>query len=368
MSTDAAPLPFARDRLATPVLVLDLPALTRNIATMAAWARGSGIALRPHAKTHKSAEIAHRQVAAGAVGVCCAKLGEAEALAAAGIDDILLTSPVVSAGAVERLAALSGRMRRLAVVVDHPDNLARIAASGAGIDVLVDIDPGSHRTGVTSPKAAVALARAIQGTERLRYHGVQFYCGTLQHIATREARRAALAERTTYHSTVLDALAGADLPATTVTGGGTGSFAIDAELGVLTEVQPGSYVFMDAQYGACDPAGPSFETSLAIDTRVISANHSGCVTIDAGLKAMATEAGPAKVLAGADPASAFLFMGDEHGMLVTPDGAHDPALDDRIALIAPHCDPSVNLYDRYAVCEGQTVVAFWPVTARGRSS
>ncbi|MDB5720857.1 MAG: family PLP-dependent enzyme, partial [Alphaproteobacteria bacterium] len=348
-----------------------LPALDRNIAAMADWAEAQGIALRPHAKTHKSGEIARRQIAAGAVGICCAKLGEAEALAAEGVGDILITSPVVSAQAIARLVRLSREVERLAVVVDHPDNVDRIAAAlgdGDRLDLLVDIDTGSHRTGVTSAEAAVALARRIVASGRLSYRGVQYYCGTLQHVPTRDSRRAALAERTDYLAGVLEALRAAGLPAATATGGGTGSFAIDAELGLLNELQPGSYIFMDRQYRDCQPAGLVFEQALAIDSRVVSANTPGCATIDAGLKAMATEAGPPVVLAGADPASLYAFMGDEHGMLHTPDRASDPVLDQLISLVPPHCDPTVNLYDRYAVCEADRVVDFWTVTARGRSS
>ena len=335
---------------------------------MAHWADRRGVVLRPHAKTHKSADIARRQKAAGAVGICCAKLGEAEALAAAGIDDILITSPVVSRHAVQRLAVLAGRMERLAVVVDHPDNLDRIAATGAALDILVDVDTGSHRTGVPSAAAAVSLARRIADSSRLRYRGVQYYCGTLQHIVSLADRRSALAERTAYLGQVLDQLRDAGLPADVVTGGGTGSFAVDAELGVLNELQPGSYIFMDRQYRDCDAAGPQFEPALFIDTRVVSANTPGRVTVDAGLKAMATEAGPAAAWSGAHPQSEWRFMGDEHGMLMTPRGESDPALDQLIALVPPHCDPTVNLYDRYAMIEGDAVAGFWPVTARGRSA
>jgi D-serine deaminase-like pyridoxal phosphate-dependent protein len=125
---------------------------------------------------------------------------------------------------------------------------------------------------------------------------------------------------------------------------------------------------MDCQYTDCEPAGPHFEQSLTIETRVVSANTAGCATVDAGLKAMATEAGPPRVLTGADPASRYVFMGDEHGILLTPEGSTDPVLDQLVTLVPPHCDPTVNLYDRYAVCEGDMVVAFWPVSARGRSS
>jgi 3-hydroxy-D-aspartate aldolase len=365
------PGPTGGDGIDTPALVLDLDAFEANVRTMADLARSRGIALRPHAKTHKSGEIGRRQIAAGAVGLCCAKLGEAEALAAEGIGDVLITSPVVSAQAVARLVALSRRIERVATVADHPDNVDRLAeaaaAAGASIDLLVDVDTGSHRTGVASAEAAVALAGRIAAAPALRYRGVQFYCGTLQHIASRAARRAALAERGDYLATVLEALRAAGLAARTVTGGGTGSFAIDAELGLLNELQPGSYVFMDRQYGDCEAAGPAFEQALFIDTRVVSANARGLATLDAGLKAMATEAGPPAVARGADPASTYRFMGDEHGMLATPEGGEDLALDAAVSLVPPHCDPTVNLYDRYAVCRGDDVVDFWPVTARGRS-
>jgi D-serine deaminase-like pyridoxal phosphate-dependent protein len=362
--------PFPRSELATPALVIDLPAFERNMAAMARWARRKGIALRPHAKTHKSGEIARRQIAAGAAGVCCAKLGEAEALAGEGIRDILITSPIVPVQAIERLARLNRKMERLAVVADHPLNVDRLAAmmNGQELDVLVDVDTGSHRTGVTSADAAVALARRIAAADGLRFGGVQFYCGPLQHVASLAERSAALAERTAYLSDILEQLRGAGLPAEIVSGGGTGSFAVDAELGILNELQPGSYLFMDRQYIECEYVGPKFEPALSIHTRVISANTAGRVTVDVGLKAMATEAGTPQVLAGADPASSYKFMGDEHGMLVTPEGAGDPGLDQLVTLLTPHCDPTVNLYDRYAVCQNDQVIAYWPVTARGRSS
>jgi D-serine deaminase-like pyridoxal phosphate-dependent protein len=328
--------------------------------------------IEPHEPLDRGAGHDRRgdQDVRNAVGICCAKIGEAEALADDGIADILITSPVVSRAAIERLVRLNARIERLAIVVDHPDNVDRIAdAVGQGrIEMLVDIDTGTHRTGVTSADAAVALAGRIAASPALAYRGVQFYCGSLQHVKSIEARRAALAERTDYLRRVLERLGDARLAAETVTGGGTGSFAIDAELGVLNELQPGSYIFMDREYRDCEAAGPEFEQALSIATRVVSANTPGRVTIDAGLKAMATDAGPARILAGADPASDFVFMGDEHGMLLTPPGGADPHLDQLIALVPPHCDPTVNLYDCFTVCEGEAVTGFWPVSARGRSS
>ncbi|AJP73986.1 DSD1 family PLP-dependent enzyme [Sphingomonas hengshuiensis] len=357
------PYPFPRDALPTPALVIDLAALERNIAAMAAFAAARGIKLRPHAKTHKSAEIALRQIAGGAVGICCAKLGEAEALVDAGAADIHLTSPVVRPDAIARLAALNRRIA-LSVVVDHPDT---VVALDAGVDapltVLIDVDPGMLRTGVASAEAAVALARAITASARLKLGGVQFYCGSLQHVPALAERRAALAERAEYLRSVLAALAEAGFAVSHVTGGGTGSFAIDAELGVLTELQVGSYVFMDREYRDCEAAGPGFETALFVDATVVSVNAPGRVTIDAGLKAFAADAGVPVVLAGAE--GRYVFTGDEHGAVI---GAVPPGLGARVVLMPPHCDPTVNLYDRYHLVAGDEVIGAWPVTARGCST
>jgi D-serine deaminase-like pyridoxal phosphate-dependent protein len=361
--------PDSRKRLNTPALIVDLDALEANIAAMAAFGRDAGIALRPHAKTHKSADIARLQIAADAVGVCCAKLGEAEALAAEGIGSILLTSPVVAAPAIERLVGLNDRIPDLALVADHPQAVAALAAANHGhpIRVLVDIDPGTHRTGVSSAVDAVALARQIADAPQLAYGGVQFYCGSQQHIPAFADRRAAIGDLTAYLQTVIVALTDAGLCPPVVTGGGTGTHRIDAELGVLTELQVGSYIFMDREYRDCD-LGASFATALTVDTRVISANAPGMATLDAGLKAFATEAGVPVIVDGAPPGSTYRFMGDEHGAVVVPDGTATPGLGERVTAMTPHCDPTVNLYDAYHVVRGDTLVAIWPVTARGRSA
>jgi len=351
-------LPFPRHELPTPALIVDRLALERNIVAMAGFAAARGVALRPHAKTHKSAEIARRQIAAGAEGICCAKLSEAEALADEGIANIHLTSPVVTDEALARLAALNARIA-LSVVADHPDNAARLA--GLPLTVFIDVDPGNRRTGVASVEAAVALAGAI-GDAGLKLGGVQFYCGSQQHIASFAERREVIAGKTAYLRAVLAALAEAGHAVPVVTGGGTGSFAIDAELGVLTELQVGSYIFMDREYGDCEFGGLRFESALSVDATVVSANAEGLVTIDAGLKAFAADAGVPVVLAGVAGESRYAFMGDEHGAIFA-DAL--PGIAGRVTLMPPHCDPTVNLYDRYWVVEGDRVVDVWPVTARG---
>ncbi|MGV3731304.1 MAG: DSD1 family PLP-dependent enzyme [Sphingopyxis sp.] len=362
----------SRAELNTPVLILDQGALDRNIARMAALTKAAGVALRPHAKTHKSVAIARRQLSAGAVGVCCAKIGEAEVLADGGIAGILITSPVAAPAAIARLAALAARAEGLMAVVDHPAVAQRLdaalAAEGAQLDVIIDIDPGIARTGVASAEAAVALAQTIDALPNLTYRGVQYYCGSQQHIESYAERRAAIVERTDYLQGVIAALTDAGFAPPIVTGSGTGTHRIDLELGVFTELQAGSYVFMDKQYLDCELAAgnvPPFEVALAVDARVVSANHSGLVTIDAGFKSLSTDGGVAVVRRGAPETAFFAFMGDEHAALIAPGIGETLQPGDPVSLTVPHCDPTVNLYDHYHVVADDTLIDIWPVSARG---
>jgi len=365
----------SRRELNTPVLVIELDALTRNIAKMADFARDRGLRLRPHAKTHKSPDIARRQIEAGAIGICCAKIGEAEVLADHGVlQGLHITSPVVAPAAIERLIALNARTDGLMCVVDNPGNVRALAAAARGADrplrLIIDIDPGIRRTGVNSAAGAVAVLEAIKAGENLRYMGVQCYCGAQQHIEGFEDRRAAMADRAAFVRTIIDALINVGGRPQMVTGGGTGTHRIDAQMDLFTELQVGSYVFMDGQYLACDLTGDGggspFETSLMVDARVVSANTPGLVTLDAGFKAFSTDADPPLVIAGAPQGAPYRFMGDEHDALLLPAG-ETLALADMVSLGAPHCDPTVNLYDTYHVVQGDTLRALWPIAARGRS-
>jgi len=364
----------SRGLLNTPSLSLDLEMLERNIAAMAAFAKKHNVSLRPHSKTHKCPDISRRQIAAGALGNCCAKLGEAEALTDGGIDGLLITSPVVTQPAIERLMTLNARAKGLMACVDHPDNVDALAnaakAAKQVLTVIIDIDPGLHRTGVASPEGVVALAKKITGLPSLKYAGVQFYCGRHQHIEDYAERRKQIIDRTEYLKGVLDLLAKANLKPGIITGSGTGTHQIDCELAVFTELQVGSYVFMDHQYNICDLRGenrPTFEQSLQIDARVVSRNTPGMATMDSGLKSMATEAGPPKILSGAIDGSTTRFMGDEHCAVIAPEGQEAPALGARVVLVPPHCDPTVNLYDAYHIVKGETLVDIWTIAGRGRS-
>ncbi|WP_408589861.1 DSD1 family PLP-dependent enzyme [Novosphingobium sp.] len=367
--------PASRDGLNTPVLLIDRGALDRNIAAMARFVAARGLQLRPHAKTHKSHDIARRQIDAGAVGICCAKLGEAEAMADNGVTEgILLTSPVVTPQAIARLMALNCRTTDLICVVDNPENVRELgkAAHEAGkpLRVIIDIDPGIHRTGVATPDTAVALLDAIGSEHDLHYAGVQFYCGAQQHIPSFDKRRNAMETLRLRLQAFINALTEAGGGPGIVTGGGTGTHRIDPDLGLFTELQAGSYVFMDAEYAACDLCGDGFpalfETALLVDARVVSANTPGLVTLDAGLKAFSSDAGVPTVVKGAPAGATYRFMGDEHGALLLPNGGTLP-LGHVVTLATPHCDPTVNLHDTYHVIEGETLRALWPVTARGRS-
>ena len=361
--------PGSRALIPTPAAVLDLDAFERNVAKMAARAKAAGLALRPHAKSHKCAAIARRQIEAGAVGVCCAKLAEAEAMAEAGIGAILVTSPIAGAAQAERAAALARRTPDFRIVIDHQDGAAELAdAAQSQIQVLIDVDPGMGRSGVHDRAQAIAVWRAVAAQPNLKLLGVQCYGGHWQHIEGANARAAAVADGMAYLSGVIAALREAGAPIGVVTGGGTGSFAADAAQGVLTEVQPGSYPFMDRDYRdalKADPDG-AFEQALAIAATVISVNHPQWVTVDAGLKAFATD-GPLPVaLTPKFAECAYRFFGDEHGRLTRP-ASGEVARGERVDFVPPHIDPTLDRYDVIHFVRGDTLVEITPVEARGAS-
>ncbi len=362
----------ARRRLTTPALVLDLDRFEANLAAMAGLAKESGQALRPHAKSHKCSTIAKAQIAAGAVGVCCASLREAEAMVAAGVAGVLITSPVVGDAKIGRLAALAAATPGLKVVADNPRNVTEIDAAvggtGANLKMLVDVDPGMGRTGVVGSQTALALARDIDRAGNLSLAGVQAYSGMVQHIETYAARRETYGAQLDDLRQLCDALTDAGLPPEIVTGGGTGSHHIDREIGVLNELQAGSYAFMDVQYNAVEilpDATLPFETALTVRCSVVSNNAEGYVTIDGGLKCFATDGPEPAVASGAPPGASYSFMGDEHGRITFANAGEHLEIGASLELITPHCDPTVNLHDFIHCVRGDTLADIWPVDARG---
>ena len=376
------------DAIDTPALVLDLDSLDRNLTRMSAIAANAGVRLRPHAKAHKCAEIARRQMELGAVGICCQKLSEAEAMIAAGARNVMVTYPIVGGLKLERLAALAKRAR-ISVIADSLEIVAGYADAAQRhritLPVLVDVYPGGPRGGVEPGAAVVALAREIASTAGLEFAGLHAYNGAAQHVRDPCQRRAtyspyADAVRATRH-----ALQSAGLQCATISGAGTGTYAWEAESCVFTEIQPGSYVFMDADYAlnrneSNEPR--DFEHSLFVLTTVVHASRPGYVLVDAGVKAVNCDPAPAWVWGR--PALTYTPTGDEQGRIEIPNGEPQPMLGDRLLLVPGHCDPTVNLHDEF-VCirsdsttgsrpriesgaglsPGRQVIAIWPVTARG---
>lgn len=373
-------VPGGRHLLDTPALLIDLPAMTRNIERMAAFAKSRGVNLRPHVKTHKSVEIARRQVAAGAIGVSCVTLGEAEVMVQGGIPGVLITSPAVTPSKIARLIKLAQQARPgdVMVVVDNPQNLAELARAASELthplDVLVDYGAGYNRTGAATQAKVLELAALAAAEPRLRLRGLQAYAGNLQHIVARDERSAAAAGLRETVAGIVAAARRQGLNFDIVTGAGTGTHDLDSQENAFTELQAGSYVFMDAEYSRvlADGDRPSpFETSLFVQTAVVSTNATDWVTVDGGTKCFSTDSGVPVVAKGVDAASRYAFFGDEHGKLMPPAGsqasqAPRPALGARVEFVTPHCDPTVNLHDAYHVVEGGTLVAIWPVDARGR--
>jgi 3-hydroxy-D-aspartate aldolase len=361
--------------LETPALCIDLAALEYNIDHLARWARGTGIAVRPHVKTHKCQAIARLQRAAGAIGMSAATLAEAEAMLAADTGPVLLTSPVVGTAKLRRLAALhAGNGERLLVVTDTPASVAELetlaAAAGRPLGVLIEHHAGQGRSGCETLAELGTLVKAIGEAPHLELKGLQHYFGHLQHLADPAERRARVLEATGAAQRMLAELRGAGARLEIVSGGGTGTLLAAAEAGFYTELQAGSYVFMDAQYedALAEDTTLEFHPALFVAARVTSVQapaSRGYVTIDAGQKALSIDApGPRPRGAGAAGTS-YAFFGDEHGRWLLPPGTAIPPRGARVDLLPGHCDPTVALHDAYHVFRGTELVAIWPIDARG---
>lgn len=369
--------PGSRRRLTTPALVLDVDLLERNLATLADQARGDGLHLRPHAKTHKCVEIARLQIGAGALGVCAATLREAEVLVAGGLAGVLITSPVVGQAKIARLAQLNRRADGLMVVLDDLVNLVDLvdaaARAGKKLDVLVDVDVGMGRTGVHSAQKVIDLARAADRAEVLGYKGIQGYSGSVQHIAAFAQRTAAYGRQLDHLSAVVDGLRAQDLAPEIVTGGGTGTYFIDRQRNLFSEHQAGSYIFMDVQYNAVqltegeltEGGGAPFATALFVHCSVISNKAVGLVTTDGGLKCFATDGPVPEIVGGAPEGAVYRFFGDEFGRVDFAASGQTLALGAVVVLATPHCDPTVNLHDYYHCVRGEELIDIWPIAGRG---
>ena len=363
---------MTRDRIPSPALLLDLGAVEANVRTMAAFTAAHGKAWRPHGKTHKCPEIARRLIAAGASGACVAKLGEAEAFADHGIRGLLVTTAPVGPGKPERAAALASRAPDTIVVADDAGQVAELdrAAAAAGVTLRVAVDLYFGRTGVPPGEPARAIARAIDRAPHLAFAGLQSYDATASHTRPFAARR----ERTL--GTMAQAIATRRLiesdgiACPLVTAGSTGSYRFDATLDGIDELQPGSFIFMDTDYlsiGGEDggEAYGDFAPALSVVTTVVSVCGDEAI-VDGGYKAFSSDR-PFAPVSVDRPDLTYTWAGDEHGRIDMRRARHRLAVGDRLEFRAPHCDPTVNLYDVIHALRGDAVEAVWPIAARGKS-
>ncbi|MBM3375586.1 MAG: DSD1 family PLP-dependent enzyme [Betaproteobacteria bacterium] len=424
--------------LDTPSLIVDRPALLRNLARLMDSVKGTRVRVRAHAKSHKCPALAQLQIQHGAVGICCQKVSEAQVFAQAGIQNILVSNEVVGAAKISRLLALA-QQADLTVCVDHVDNAlalsqafvragvrnnktASASRQGHGgvvtpLKVLVEIDVGQGRCGVPPGAPAVALIQAITQMPGLSFQGLQAYHGTAQHLRLPSERRAAIDKACAQVRDTITRLQALGIACPIVAGAGTGSYLLEAGSGIYNEIQPGSYVFMDADYQRnqakdnqaqdnqaqehpvenfrgqhAGPTSAEFEQSLFVWAGVMSRPTPERAVVDAGLKAFSVDSGLPQVYGL--PGVEYIKASDEHGVLRittegtvlngipsgqtiigqqtsgTPIGSQSPygtnlKLGDKLRIVPGHCDPTVNLYDQLFVVEDDMVVDVWPIAARG---
>ncbi len=366
------PTHLTKSNVPTPALLLDLDLFEANLKTMAEHCQRTGRGFRPHAKTHKCPEIAKRQMVAGALGISVATVPEAESMIAAGITGVLLTSPIVEPAKIARMVALIQQGGQAMLSVGHPREVELLAeataAAGVNVDVLVDVDIGDRRTGILPGQPAVELAQFIAKQKRLRVRGVQSYAGLASHVVGFEARDKVSREVMAKSVETRDLLTKAGFDAGILSGGSTGTYNIDSTIRGVTELQVGSYVFMDVDYRRIGgkTSGENyadFQHSLTVLATVVNATHSDRVSVDAGTKALDTTTTHRPEAQGW-PGLTYNRGGDEFGILTIEPGAKLPRIGDRIEFIVPHCDPTTSLYDRIYAVRGEQVEAVWPIAAR----
>jgi D-serine deaminase-like pyridoxal phosphate-dependent protein len=361
--------------LDTPCLTIDIDTLEDNLAVMQAAARTAGKDLRPHAKTHKCSRLAKKQILAGAIGACAAKVSEAEVLADAGVMGILITGPVVTTQKIERLASILKKDATVMVVVDHPANVRRLdeamQARRLSLDVLLDIDVGLGRTGVL-PESALELAGDITKAGNLRLKGIQAYAGFVQHIPSYPERKKASLACMQQAADVFLKLQEKEPTCTIFSGTGTGTYDIDIQIPEMTELQVGSYAVMDAEYlniaAQDNPARFSdFKPALTLLTTVVSVNRPEFVTVDAGLKSLYRDGGAPFVVSPGFTDLRYDWFGDEYGKLVRTVDGNLPPPGTVLEVVTSHCDPTINQFDCFYITRGEKVIDRWPIDLRGKS-
>jgi 3-hydroxy-D-aspartate aldolase len=356
--------------LSTPCLVLDLDRFESNLDKMSHFVQSRGVALRPHAKTHKCVNIARRQIEKNAIGISVATIAEAEVMARAGIRGLLITAEMVGEPKISRLVQLVTTAPDTMVVVDHADNVRELqqAAASAGVrmNVLIDLDIGQNRTGIQPGEPALKLAETIASSRNLDLKGICAYGGHVAHVVGFEERLASSRRAMERAIATRDLLVKNGHKMEILSGASTGTYNIDSDIEGLTELQSGSYVFMDVEYrrigGKSGAVYEDFASALTVFATVIHRSGNKAI-VDAGLKAFATDRAFGPELLDITGVR-YEFAGDEHGRLILESPSREIKLGDKLRFIAPHCDPTVNLYDRINCVRGDVVEDVWPIMER----
>jgi D-serine deaminase-like pyridoxal phosphate-dependent protein len=354
------------EEIDTPALILDLDDLEYNLRTMSRFFAGKKVSLRPHSKTHKCPQIARLQLEAGAIGITCAKLGEAEVMARAGIQNILIANQVSGAVKLGRLVDLA-RICNLMVAVDDIEGVRQLGeacrAAGVKVSVLIEVNIGMGRCGVEPGEPTLKLARFIQGQKALQFKGLMGYEGHLVMIPDLTERTAKVTAAFGLLKSTKELLESHGLAVEIVSGGGTGTFDITAGCEPVTEIQAGSYVFMDATYAAIRP---EFRVSLTMLTSVVSRPEPGHLALDAGLKTISREFGlPAPI---GLPGATVRYLSEEHLVVDLADpAAVSLKAGDKVFVMPTHCCTTTNLHNTLHVVRAGRLVDLWPIAARGCS-
>jgi D-serine deaminase-like pyridoxal phosphate-dependent protein len=365
--------PIPIEDLPTPALLIDLDRMEGNLRKMAGDAKQMNVGVRPHAKTHKCPIIAKMQMDLGAVGICTAKVSEAEVMVAAGVDKVLITSPVVTPGKISRVIELARQSDGIQMVVDNAKTIedfnAAAKVAGVKLRVVLDLDTGTKRTGVATGAPALALARQIDRAESLQFDGLQNYAGHLMHLVGHDVRKKLSDETAGRAIETKRMIEKSGIKVDVLSGGGTGTFDIDGAIDDVTDLQVGSYLFMDAQYRKIGDIDSDvfdyFDPSLFVLVTAISQPVPERITVDAGYKAFASDDALPEFrdITGVT----YRWGGDEHGIILLDNPSQTMKLGDKMQMMVSHCDPTVNLYDYYHPVRDGQVHELWPVAARGRS-
>ncbi len=363
MAIELLPEPgTAVENIDTPAMIVDLDKAEANIRDMQRTVEEGGAAMRPHTKTSKSPYWAQKMIDAGAIGVCCAKVGEAEVLVEGGITDILITSQIVGASKIARLAAISGNAN-IRVVVDDPTNAREISdaalLAGSVVGVLVDVNIRLNRCGVEPGEPATSLAKIVDQLPGLRFDGLNGYEGHVYEIG--DARIPETMEAMEKLQYAVADVKAAGLPVRTVSAGGTSTYDITSRVSEVTEIQAGSYLFMDGEY--VDQKMP-FQPALTIMTQVISRPTVDRAILDVGLKSIANDYGPPRVL-GTDGAE-FTKLSEEHGTLQLDERAQGLEHGDLVHLLPSHAGTTINIHDHYFCVRDGVLENVVEVAGRGK--